>query len=73
MDAKRGDIGATSAAYATSYLNQQNYIGDNPFFSDYLTVNPLMGEDCMMPFVDAAIQNNCGLFILLKHLIQAQV
>ena len=66
MDAKRGDIGATSAAYATAYLNQQNYIGDNPFFSDYLTVNPLMGEDCMMPFVDAAIQNNCGLFILLE-------
>ena len=66
MDAKRGDIGSTSMAYASAYLSPKNSIGPNPFYSDFLTVNPLMGEDCLMPFIDVAIKNKKGLFVLLE-------
>jgi orotidine-5'-phosphate decarboxylase len=66
MDAKRGDIGSTSMAYASAYLSPENSIGPNPFYSDFLTVNPLMGEDCLMPFIDVAVKNKKGLFVLLE-------
>ena len=66
MDAKRGDIGSTSAAYAQAYLSDENAAGTNDFSCDYLTVNPLMGEDCLDPFVEMAIQNNKGIFVLLE-------
>ena len=35
MDAKRGDIGSTSAAYAQAYLSQRNYAGNNEFESTF--------------------------------------
>lgn len=38
MDAKRGDIGSTMAAYAETYLRK-----DSPLFSDALTVSPYLG------------------------------
>ena len=66
MDAKRGDIGSTSNAYATAYLANVNNGGNTDFESDYLTVNPLMGEDCIQPFVDMAVKYNKGLFVLLE-------
>lgn len=42
-DAKRGDIGNTSEAYAESILVKQGY--------DAVTVNPLMGYDAVEPFL----------------------
>jgi len=66
MDAKRGDIGATSKAYAEAYLSTKNAIGNDDFSCDYLTVNPLMGEDCLDPFVEIALKHKKGLFILLE-------
>jgi orotidine-5'-phosphate decarboxylase len=44
-DAKRGDIGNTSAQYAAAFLNPQ---GDFNF--DAITVAPYMGEDSVTPF-----------------------
>ena len=61
MDAKRGDIGSTSAAYAKAYLG-----ADAPFPSDALTINPWMGIDTLMPFIDRAKETNSGLFILMR-------
>ena len=61
MDAKRGDIGSTSAAYAEAYLGD-----DAPFASDALTVNPWMGIDTLMPFIDRAEATASGLFILVR-------
>ena len=61
MDAKRGDIGSTSEAYAHAYLGQ-----DAPFPSDALTVNPWMGLDTLAPFITRAKQTNTGLFILVR-------
>ena len=59
MDAKRGDIGSTSTAYAAGW------IGHNaPFPSDALTVNPWLGIDTLAPFLDRADATGSGLFIL---------
>ncbi len=41
-DAKRGDIGNTSAMYAKAILDQLG--------CDAITVNPYMGRDCVKPF-----------------------
>ncbi len=43
-DAKRGDIGNTSAAYSRAILEAMNF--------DSITVNPYMGSDCVMPFLE---------------------
>ena len=58
MDAKRGDIGSTSRAYAKAFLENNRGNNENEFACDYLTVNPLMGEDCLDPFVEIALKNN---------------
>ncbi len=59
MDAKRGDIGSTSQAYANAYLGK-----NAPFPSDALTVNPWLGIDSLEPFFKKASETDSGLFIL---------
>jgi len=63
MDAKRGDIGSTSEAYARTYLDPTS-----PGFpaSDALTVNPYLGEDACEPFLRTADAAGAGLFVLVK-------
>src|SRR5260370_12244694 len=58
-DAKRGDIGSTSAAYAEAFL------GDGDFGCDAVTVNPYLGSDAIAPFVTRAREGR-GLFVLVK-------
>jgi orotidine-5'-phosphate decarboxylase len=60
MDAKRGDIGSTSQAYANAYLGNHA-----PFPSDALTVNPWLGLDSLEPFFIKAKETGSGLFILM--------
>jgi len=43
LDAKRGDIGSTAAAYANSYLTPKNTGTHSDLEVDYLTVNPFFG------------------------------
>lgn len=67
-DAKRGDIGSTSAGYSNTFLGQTP-IGDELFSildADFLTVNPYMGIDCVKPFIDDCEKYGKGLFILVK-------
>lgn len=59
MDAKRGDIGSTMAAYAQSYLSE-----DSPLRSDALTVSPYLGFGSLEPAVHAARASGAGLFVL---------
>ncbi|MEV8425113.1 orotidine-5'-phosphate decarboxylase [Streptomyces niveus] len=59
MDAKRGDIGSTMAAYAQTYLDK-----DSPLFSDALTVSPYLGFGSLRPALDAARLSGSGLFVL---------
>jgi len=58
-DAKRGDIGSTSAAYAEAFL------GDGDFGCDAITVNPYLGSDALAPFV-AKARVGRGVFVLVK-------
>jgi len=58
-DAKRGDIGSTSAAYAEAFL------GKGDFACDAITVNPYLGSDALAPFIAKAREGK-GLFVLVK-------
>lgn len=67
-DVKRGDIGSTSAAYATAHLGKvqvglHKYEG---FGEDFATVNPYLGTDGIKPFIDVCKEENKGIFILVK-------
>jgi orotidine-5'-phosphate decarboxylase len=53
LDAKRGDIGNTSAQYAASLYKN--------FGADWVTVNPYMGHDSIKPFLD---YQDRGVFVL---------
>lgn len=61
LDAKRGDVGSTAAAYAAAYLAP-----DAPMRADALTVSPYLGPDTLLPFVEAAQAGEAGLFVLVK-------
>ncbi len=60
LDAKRGDIGSTSKAYARLVAP------DGPLGADAITLNPYLGTDSIAPFLDASRQHGTGLFILAK-------
>ncbi|GAA2337626.1 orotidine-5'-phosphate decarboxylase [Streptomyces violaceusniger] len=59
MDAKRGDIGSTMAAYASAYLDPAG-----PLFSDAVTVSPYLGFGSLRPALDAARAAGAGVFAL---------
>ena len=63
-DAKRGDIGATSEAYAAGHL--MPHPGDDAATPQALTVNPMLGFDTLAPFVDVAASQGKGLFVLVR-------
>ncbi len=61
LDGKRGDIGSTAEGYADAYL------GENSVWQcDALTVNPYLGDDTLVPFVERAVQRDAGIFVLVK-------
>lgn len=67
-DIKRGDIGSTSAAYATAHLGRVQ-IGNKsyvPFNEDFVTVNPYLGSDGVNPFVKVCQEEKKGIFVLVK-------
>ena len=61
LDGKRGDIGSTAEAYADAYLGH-----DSPWGADALTVNPYLGADTLNPFVEACVEREAGIFVLVK-------
>lgn len=67
-DVKRGDIGSTSAAYATAHLGTVT-VGNTKlaaFDEDIATVNPYLGTDGIKPFIDVCNENDRGIFVLVK-------
>lgn len=67
-DVKRGDIGSTSAAYATAHLGRVK-VGSGSFAAfdeDFATVNPYLGSDGIKPFIDVCREEKKGIFILVK-------
>ncbi|MBR2258694.1 MAG: orotidine-5'-phosphate decarboxylase [Blautia sp.] len=67
-DVKRGDIGSTSKAYAAAHLGKIA-VGEKtfcPFDEDFATVNPYLGSDGVLPFVDMCNEEKKGIFVLVK-------
>ncbi|MDK3257968.1 orotidine-5'-phosphate decarboxylase [Blastococcus capsensis] len=60
LDAKRGDIGSTMAAYA-DYLRS-----DHPMQVDAMTVSPYLGPESLRPAVSTATRFGGGLFVLAR-------
>ena len=58
-DVKRGDIGATATAYAEAHLRV--------FGAECVTVNPYMGADAVLPFLEEArrLERGGGAFVLV--------
>ncbi len=67
-DIKRGDIGSTSKAYSTAHLGKTKVEGEKlgAFFSDSITVNPYLGEDCLKEFLGDIKEYSKGMFVLVK-------
>ena len=61
MDAKRGDIGSTSEAYAEAFLGEYS-----PLSGDCVTVAPYMGRDSLIPFLVKSDRLDKGVFVLAK-------
>jgi orotidine-5'-phosphate decarboxylase len=68
LDAKRGDIASTAAAYADAAFggctidDQTIRVWD----ADALTVNPYLGRDAVEPFLAAAKKADRGVFVLVR-------
>jgi orotidine-5'-phosphate decarboxylase len=60
LDAKRGDIDSTAQAYAT-YLDVEGAVP-----VDAMTVNPYLGRDTLLPFIETAAVHGRGVFVLTK-------
>lgn len=58
-DIKRGDIGSTANAYAEAHLAGESA-------ADAVTVNPYMGSDAIMPFIEIGRRQGKGVFVLVK-------
>jgi orotidine-5'-phosphate decarboxylase len=68
IDAKRGDIGSTAAAYSAAFLRGVSVRGRpfHAFEGDALTINPFLGFDTLEPFLNDAQSCGKGLFILVQ-------
>ena len=67
-DAKRGDIGSTSLAYAKAHIGVSEISGEklSGFDTDFVTVNPYLGTDGIKPFIDVCNSEDKGIFVLVK-------
>jgi orotidine-5'-phosphate decarboxylase len=61
VDAKRGDIGSTMAAYADAYLAD-----GSPLAGDALTLSPYLGFGSLQPALDLAHRTGRGLYVLAR-------
>ncbi len=59
VDAKRGDIGSTMAAYADAYAGQGSTLA-----GDAVTVSPYLGFGSLRPLLDLAALTGRGVFVL---------
>jgi len=68
LDAKRGDIASTAAAYAdaaftgTALASTTHPVWD----ADALTINPYLGRDAVEPFLQSARKAGRGVFVLVR-------
>ena len=67
-DAKRNDIGTTAEAYANAFLGKSTCWGNSKavFDVDAVTINPYLGYNTLVPFVNACKEYGKGIFVLVK-------
>ena len=67
-DVKRGDVPSTAEAYAEAHIGEVHIddIVETAFASDAVTVNPFLGSDSLLPFIQTAKKYNKGIFVLVK-------
>ena len=63
LDAKRGDIGSTSRAYAAAFLEPRD---GAPPLADAMTASPYLGLDSVEPFLAACRRDGAGVFFLVR-------
>jgi len=61
-DVKRGDIDSTARAYAKAFLEADEATGR----CDAITVNPLLGRDSLIPFLDTCARHGAGIYVLVR-------
>ena len=68
VDAKRGDIASTAAAYAEAFLGELDWRGETrpTIGADAATVSPYLGADSLEPWVDACRRHGKGIFVLAR-------
>ncbi|MEK7698829.1 MAG: orotidine-5'-phosphate decarboxylase [Planctomycetota bacterium] len=67
-DVKRGDVPSTAEAYAAAHVGEVHVdgIAATPFAADAATVNPYLGSDSLLPFIQTAKVHGKGIFVLVK-------
>lgn len=68
LDVKRNDIGSTAEAYSKAYLGKTDIDGEevSPCDVDCVTVNPYLGTDGVLPFVEDCKKYDKAIFTLVK-------
>jgi len=61
IDAKRGDIASTAAAYGAAFLGP-----GSPFGGDALTVSAFLGFESLAPILDIARREAAGVFVVVR-------
>ena len=61
IDAKRGDISSTAAAYGEAFLGPKS-----PFGGDALTVSAYLGFAALAPIFDIARRESAGIFVVVR-------
>ena len=61
LDAKRGDIASTAAAYGEAFLGP-----DSAFAGDAMTLSPFLGFGSLTPILDIARRVTAGLFVVVR-------
>ncbi|MBN6052200.1 orotidine-5'-phosphate decarboxylase, partial [Nonomuraea sp. RK-328] len=61
LDARRGDTGATMAAYAEAYLDH-----GSPLAADAVTLSPYFGFGALEGAITSAVANDAGVFVLAR-------
>lgn len=68
-DGKRNDIGNTAQAYADGHLGTVDLLDGQkmPCYNvDFLTVSPFLGSESLIPFINACLKYDKGIFVLVK-------
>lgn len=67
-DVKRGDIGSTAEAYAQGLFGDREVRGArlSSIMADAATINPYLGADGIVPFIERAQEFGAGVYVLAR-------